>query len=188
MRARTRAAELGCEAVSPAVGALLQVLAAATGARAAVEIGTGVGVSGLYLLRGLPAQAQLTTIESDVEHQRAARRAFAEDGVASNRTRTITGRALDVLPRLADGAYDLVFVDGDVEHAPQYCDEAVRLLRPGGLLAVDDALWRDNVADPTRRDEPTTVMRDLGRALRDDDRLVTALLPSGDGLLLAAKR
>lgn len=188
LRARERAGQLGCTPVLPGSGAVLRVLAAAAQARAVVEIGTGAGVGSLYLLRGMPDDGVLTTIDVEVEHQRAAKEAFAEEGVRTTRTRTISGRALDVLPRLTDGAYDLVFVDADKESYPEYVEQALRLLRPGGVLAVDNALWHDRVADPARRDEVTTVIREIGRTVRDDPRLVPALIPSGDGLLVAVRR
>lgn len=188
LRARDRAGELGCTPVQAGTGAALTVLAAAARARAVVEVGTGAGVSGLHLLRGMPSDGVLTTIDVEVEHQRAAKAAFAEEGVRPARTRTISGRALDVLPRLTDGAYDLVFVDADVESYPAYVEQAVRLLRPGGVLAVDDALWHDRVADPARRDEATTIVRETGRRVREDDRLLPALLTAGDGLLVAVRR
>jgi predicted O-methyltransferase YrrM len=135
----------------------------------------------------------LTTIDIEAEHQRAAREAFAAAGVKATRTRPITGRALNVLPRLADGAYDLVLVDGDPAEASDYVEQAVRMLRPGGVLVVPGTLWHDRVADPARRDETTTTLRELGRTVRDDDRLlparlVSALLPTGDGLIVAVKR
>jgi predicted O-methyltransferase YrrM len=187
-RARGRAAELGCTPVHPGSGAALTVIAAALAARAVVEIGTGAGVSGLYLLRGMPADGVLTTIDVEVENQRAAREAFAEAGIRANRTRVIPGRALDVLPRLTDAAYDLVLVDADKIEYGAYLEQALRLLRPGGVLAVDNALWHDRVADPAQRDEVTTAVREMGKAVRDDERLVPAMLPCGDGLLLAVKR
>ncbi|WP_456823372.1 O-methyltransferase [Cellulomonas sp. P5_E12] len=188
LRARERAAQLGCTPVLPGSGAALSVLAAAVAARAVVEIGTGAGVGSLYLLRGMPADGVLTTIDLEVEHQRAAKEAFVEEGVKPTRTRTISGRALDVVPRLTDGGYDLVFVDADKENYPGYVEQAVRLLRPGGVLVVDNALWHDRVADPARRDETTTTIREVGRIVRADDRLLPALLPTGDGLLVAVKR
>lgn len=188
LRARDRAAQLGCTPVLTGTGAALSVLAAAARARAVVEIGTGAGVSSLHLLRGMPADGVLTTIDVEVEHQRAAKLAFAEEGVRPARTRTISGRALDVLPRLTDAAYDLVFVDADVESYPAYVRQAVRLLRPGGVLAVDDALWHDRVPDPARRDEATTLVRETGRLVREDDRLLPAMLPVGGGLLVAVRR
>ncbi|MFE6969497.1 O-methyltransferase [Isoptericola sp. NPDC057653] len=188
LRARERAAELGCHAASPGTGALLQVVAASLGARAVVEVGTGTGVAALWMLRGMPADGVLTTIDAELEHQRAAKRAFAEAGIRPARTRTIPGRPADVLPRLTDGAYDLVLVGADPHAYPEYVEAGLRLLRPGGVLAVDGALHGGRVPDPARRDEVTTVVRDVGRSLRADDRVVSALTPSGDGLLLAVRR
>ena len=111
IRAREHARELGCTPIGPAGGATLRVLAAATGARSVVEIGTGAGVSGLYLLGGMAADGVLTTVDIEGENQRAARQAFAEAGIAASRYRLINGSAAEVLPRLREDAYDLVFVD-----------------------------------------------------------------------------
>jgi predicted O-methyltransferase YrrM len=100
----------------------------------------------------------------------------------------INGSAGEVLPRLRDEAYDLVFVDADKSSYAAYYEQALRLLRPGGVVAFDNALWHDRVADPAQRDPETVTLRDLGRAVRDDKRLLSVLLPVGDGLLVAAKR
>lgn len=186
--ARTRAEELGCGAVSPGTGAALRALAAACSARNVAEIGTGTGVSGLWLLGGMAREGVLTTIDVEVEHLRAAREAFAAAGIRPTRTRPITGRALDVLPRLADAAYDLVLVDGDPAEAADYVEQAIRMLRVGGVLVVPGALWHDRVADPARRDEQTVAMRELDKSVRGDERVVTALFPTGDGLLVAVRR
>ena len=186
--ARLRGEELGCMPVMPGVGAALRLLAAASGAKAVVEVGTGAGVSGLWLLSGMPPDGILTTIDVEAEHQRAAKAAYATAGIAPQRTRVITGRALDVLPRLTDAAYDMVVIDGDKTEYPQYVEQALRLLRSGGVLALDNMLWHDKVADPATRDETTTTLRDLGKALRDHESLLPALLPVGDGLLAAVKR
>ena len=188
LRAIDRADELGCGSVSPGTGALLQVLATGLRANAVVEIGTGAGVSGLWLLRGMAPDGVLTTIDSEAEHHRAAKTAFTEDGTRATRTRTITGRALDVLPRLTDGVYDLVLVDSDPLELAAQVEQAIRLLRPGGLLAVAHALNEDRVPDPARRDEVTTALREIGRSIRGDERLVPAMVGAGDGLLLAARR
>ncbi len=187
-RARARADELGCVPVLPGVGATLRMLAAAIPARSVVEIGTGTGVSGVYLLRGMPEDGVLTTIDVEVENQRAAREAFAEAGIRANRTRVIPGRALEVLPRLTDGAYDLVLLDADKAEIEAYLEQAVRLLRRGGVLAVDNALWHGRVADPAQRDATTTAIRELGKRVRDDPGLMPAMLPCGDGLLVAVVR
>ena len=186
--ARTRGKELGCTPIGPGGGAALRFLAATTVARAVVEVGTGAGVSGLWLLRGMRKDGVLTSVDKDPEHQRAARQAFTEAGVPSGRARLITGNALEVLPRLSDGGYDLVFVDAAKTEYPDYLTEALRLLRPGGVVAFDNVLWHDRVADPAQRDPETVAMRDLGKAVRDDDRLVPVLLHAGDGLLAAVKR
>jgi len=187
-KARVRGEELGCAPVLPGVGAALRLLAAAVNARSVVEVGTGAGVSGLWLLSGMPSDGILTTIDVEAEHQRAAKQAYAAAGIASQRTRVITGRALDVLPRMTDAAYDMVVIDGDKAEYPAYVEQAIRLLRPGGVLALDNMLWHDRVADPAVRDETTATLRDLGKALRDNESLVPALLPVGDGVLAAVKR
>jgi len=187
-KARVRSEELGCVAVMPGVGAVLRLLAAAASAKSVVEVGTGAGVSGLWLLSGMPPDGILTTIDIQADHQRAAKQAFAAAGIAPQRSRVITGRALDVLPRLTDGAYDMVVIDADKAEYPQYVEQALRLLRSGGVLAVDNMLWHDKVADPATRDETTATLRDLGKALRDDESLLPALLPVGDGVLAAVKR
>lgn len=185
--ARARGAELGCVPIGSGGGAALRFLAAALRAKAVVEVGTGAGVGALYLLGGMPAAGVLTSIDVSPEHQRAARVAFAEAGIAVSRTRLITGRALEVLPRLTDGAYDLVFVDAAKSEYPGYLAEGVRLLRPGGVIAFDNVLWHGRVVDPAHRDPDTTAMREVARAVREDDRLVPVILPLGDGLLVAAK-
>jgi predicted O-methyltransferase YrrM len=187
-QARLRGEELGCRPVMPGVGAALRLLAAAVNARTVVEIGTGAGVSGLWLLSGMPSDGILTTIDVEAEHQRAAKQSYAAAGIAPQRTRVITGRALDVLPRLTDAAYDMVVIDADKAEYPAYVEQALRLLRPGGVLALDNMLWHDKVADPATRDETTTILRDLGKTLRDNEALLPALLPVGDGLLAAVKR
>jgi predicted O-methyltransferase YrrM len=186
--ARARGRELGCPCVSPAGGATLRFLAATLGARAVVEVGTGTGVSGLYLLRGMLPGGVLTTVDAEPEHARAARLAFAEAGVPGHRTRLISGAALEVLPRLADAAYDLVCCAGVRRDHGAYLGEALRLLRPGGVVCFDNALWRDRVADPSARDPDTVAVRDIGRTVRDHEDLVPALLPVGDGLLAAVYR
>ena len=185
--ARARAEEVGVVPIGSGGGAALRFLASVLDARAVVEIGTGTGVSGLWLLRGMRADGVLTTVDIEAEHQRLARQSFTEAGVPAQRARTISGAALDVLPRLTDGHYDLVFCDGDKAEYGAYLKEALRLLRPGGVVAFDNALWHDKVADPAQRDEDTVSIRDLGRTIAEHDGLVSVLLPVGDGLLAAKK-
>lgn len=186
--ARAKGTELGCVPVLPGAGAALSMIAAVAGARSVVEIGTGAGVASIWLLRGMRPDGVLTTIDVEPEHHRAARETYAEAGIPSNRVRLISGRGLDVLPRLTDGAYDVVFCDADKQEYPGYLEQALRLLRPGGVVVFDNALWHDRVADPTQRDEDTTAIRELGKAVREDERLTSAMLAAGDGLLVAVKR
>ena len=183
--ARARGLDLGCIPIGPAGGATLRFLAAAINAKAVVEVGTGAGTSGLWLLRGMRTDGVLTTVDIEPEHQKAAREAFTQAGIAPARFRLINGAAGEVLPRLTDGAYDLVFVDADKIAYSDYYEQAVRLLRRGGIVAFDNTLRHDRVADPSARDDSTVAIRDLVRAVRDDERLVPALLPVGDGLLVA---
>ena len=115
-------------------------------ARSVVEIGTGCGTSGIWLLRGMRSDAVLTSVDVEPEHQRLARKAFTEAGFPSNRYRLISGKALDVLPRLTDGAYDLVFCDADPREYPDYLEAALRLLRVGGIVAFDDVVIPPDLA------------------------------------------
>lgn len=186
-QARAKAVQLGSVPVSAGGGAALRFLAGVLRARAVVEIGTGAGVSGLYLLRGMAPDGVLTSIDIEPEHQAVAKRAFAGAGVPPGRTRLIMGRALDVLPRLTDGGYDLLFVDAAKTEYPAYHEQGVRLLRPGGVMAFDNVLWQGRVANPARRDAETLGLRELVRLVREDDRLVPMLLPLGEGLVAAAK-
>lgn len=187
-RATAEGEALGATPVHPAVGSALRLLAATLQARAVVEIGTGAGTSGLWLLQGMAPDGILTSIDVEPEHQRLAKKAFAEAGIPPQRTRVIAGDAGEVLPRLNDATYDMVLIDADKPSYPLYAEHGIRVLRGGGVLLLDNMLWHDRVADPAVRDETTAVLRDLGKTLREDDRLVPALLPVGDGLFAAVKR
>lgn len=188
MQARLRGIELGTAPVTPATGAALRMLAASVAARSVAEIGTGTGVSGLWILDGMGPDGVLTTIDVEPEIQREARRAFESGGRARSRTRIIRGRASDVLPRMAARSYDMVVLDVEPEESAALIDQALRMLRVGGVLAVTRALWNDHVADPARRDPATVAARELGKALREREDLLTSLLPVGDGLLVAVRR
>ncbi|GAA1706261.1 O-methyltransferase [Fodinicola feengrottensis] len=183
--ARGRAAEVGCRAVGPGAGATLRLFATTVAARAVVEVGTGTGVSGLWLLRSLAVGGVLTSIDTESEHQQLARQTFADAGIPPGRFRLINGRATEVLPRLADSSYDMVFVDADPTSYPEYLNQALRLLRAGGVLAINNALADGRTADVGARDVEAVAMRGIAAAVRDDDRLAAALLPVGDGLLVA---
>jgi predicted O-methyltransferase YrrM len=186
--ARSAANVLGCIPISPGVGSALRFLASAIAARAVVEVGTGTGLSGLWLLRGMRPDGVLTSIDVDPEAQRAARAAFVAAGYGPSRLRLINGMGLEVLSRLTDGAYDMVFVDSLPVEYPRHLDEAVRLLRPGGLVVLDDVLRAGHLDDAAAVDPATLAVRDLARQVRDDERLVPVLLPVSGGLLCALRK
>jgi predicted O-methyltransferase YrrM len=180
--AREHSLELGVDAVSPSVGAQLAVLAAALKARSIVEIGTGTGVSGLWLLTGAPT-ATLTSIDSEPDHQAAARAAFAEAGVSTSRLRLISGRAQDVLPRMNEESYDLVLIDADPRSVIEYVEHGLRLVRRGGLVLVANALWHGDVANPVRRDAVSTGFRTVLEEIGTSPAVLSTLSPAGGGLL-----
>ena len=185
LAARANAADLGgTEPVLPAVGAALRFLACAVGARTAVEIGTGCGSSGIWLLRGMRPGSTLTSVDTEPEYHRMARKAFTQAGFAQNQVRLILGRALDVLPRLSDGTYDMVFCDADPRDYPDYLSAALRLLRAGGIVAFNNALLAGTSPDAGDDD----LAFDLASQVRADERLVPVLVPLGEGLLAAVKR
>ena len=196
LAARAHAADLGgTEPVLPEIGAALRFLACAVGARTAVEIGTGCGSSGIWLLRGMRPGSTLTSVDTEPEYQRMARKAFTQAGFAQNQCRLILGRALDVLPRLSDGAYDMVFCDADPRDYPDYLSAALRLLRTGGIVAFNNSLLAgtsgiagDDGLDDAPATGPAGQVAGLADQVRADERLVPVLLPLGDGLLAAVKR
>ena len=187
IEARARAQELGIECITPSVGAHLAVLASALSAKAIVEAGTGAGVSSLWLLSA-SEDSVLATIDSQPEFQVAAKLAFRDAKISPNRTRVISGKALEVMSNMADAAYDLVFLDADKSELEAQLSQASRLLRPGGVVAIAHALWRDRVPDPAMRDDATIIYRDVLKLLASDPNFVTALSPIGDGLLIASKK
>jgi len=182
VRARRLSLELGIEPVSRAVAAALSALAAATGARAILEVGTGVGVSGLSLLRYAP-EAHLTSIEIEPEYLRQAKEIFAGADVAGARLRLIEGDAGQVLPRLNLGAYDLVVLDENPLRLLEDVELALQIVRPGGTIVVVGAFAHGRVPDPASRDAATQNMRDLLTTVSESPAIAAALSPAGDGML-----
>jgi len=181
-RARAHAVELGASPVSAAVGSQIAVLAAATAARSIVEIGTGAGVSGLWLLHGAP-QAVLTSIDNEPEHLAAARQAFADARIPATRARFITGRAADVLPRMNEASYDIVLIDADPENVIEYVEHGLRLARTGGMVLVPRVLAGGRVADPVQRDEVTSAYRSLIQETQESSAVLATVSSAGEGLL-----
>lgn len=186
LRARLRAEEIGLEAITPSVGIQLNILARSLSARAIVEVGTGAGISGIWLLSA-SNNSVLATIDTETEHQSIAKVAFDQAGIASSRLRIINGRSVEVLTNLADASYDLVFLDGDKESLEEQIEQSHRLLRTGGALVIAHALWRDRVPNNLMNDDSTIIFRELLTKLKSDQRFVTGVLPIGDGLVVSSK-
>ncbi len=183
---RQHSLELGVEPIPASMGAQLAMLAAATAPDGIIEIGTGIGVSGLWLLSAAK-DATLTTIDVELDYQQLARKAFLEAGVPQNRFRLIGGRASDVLPRMNEASYDLVFIDADPASVLEYVEHGIRLVRTGGTVLVAHALWRGRVADPAQRDETVAGFRLLLSEIAASEAVIAALSPVGDGLLQLTK-
>jgi predicted O-methyltransferase YrrM len=176
LSARANADDLGgTEPVTTAVGSVLRFLASAIDAKSTVEIGTGCGSSGVWLLRGMRPGGVLTSVDTEPEYHRMARKAFTAAGFAANQARLIIGRAIDVLPRLSDGAYDMVFCDADQASYPDYLAEGMRLLRHGGIIVFNNA------------GGPDAGSRALAELVRIDDRLVPLGIPVSGGVLAAIR-
>ncbi|WP_144835150.1 O-methyltransferase [Microbacterium sp. BH-3-3-3] len=186
-RARAHALELGAAPISPAIGAQTAVLSAASRALNIVEVGTGGGVSGLWLMHGSP-RATITTIDSEPEHLGAARQAFADARIAPARARFITGRASDVLPRMNEASYDIVFIDADPEGVIEYVEHGLRLVRAGGTVLIPGVMSHGAVADPVRRDAITTAYRSLIQEVQSSPAVIGALSTTGEGLLQLTTR
>lgn len=186
-KARFEAEELGLTPCSAATGRFLTALASLPQVKTIAEVGTGTGVSGLYLFES-GREIVITSIDIESEAQNYAREFFTAAGQRPSRYRLINGRSVDLLPRLADNSYDLVVIDGDPMEAAGDATEAIRMLRQGGMLVILHALQHDRVADPAKRDDATVAIRNLGLDLLATETLTTTLLPLGDGIIFAVKK
>lgn len=185
--AREQAVVLQAPAVSGGTAAVLTLLARALQASAVVEVGTGTGESGLAFFEGMRAEGVLTSIDSRAQWQLEARRAFLAQSIPTRRFRLIPGNPLDILNNLRDGAYDIVFINGDKLEFVEYLAQALRLLRSGGLVILNNALWRNRIADPANEDDETVIIREALQSVLDTEEFTSALLPLGDGLLVAVR-
>ncbi|WP_460704404.1 O-methyltransferase [Luteococcus sediminum] len=185
--AREQAVALGLETISNGAATALRFLTRLVGAKAVVEVGTGTGVSGLAIFEGMGSEGIITSIDPEPERQAAARREFQGAKIPSNRFRLIAGIPLEVLPKLRDGAYDMVFVNGDKLEYGEYVGQALRLLRHGGIVVINNALWKNLVADPSNDDDETLIIREALSAVAETEEFTPLLLPLGDGLLAAIK-
>lgn len=186
--ARERGVELGVLDATPGSGAYLRYVASLISAQSVVEIGTGSGVGTLWLLKGIMSSGVITTIDPEVQHIQIARQVLSDADIAPNRYRLITSEYLDVMRKLADRAYDLVVFRGDPEDILDVIDEAHRILRVGGILAIDHFFGGGKVPDPAQRDPKTVALRDAGKYLKSQNEVWSiSLNPIGDAVLLATK-
>ncbi|AXE39305.1 O-methyltransferase [Acidipropionibacterium virtanenii] len=173
--------------VGTGTASLLTFMSRAIDAHTVVEIGTDAGVTGLSLMQGMDRKGVLTSIDAESDRQAAARVAFERAGMRSNQFRLITGMPLDVLPKLRDGAYDLVLVNGDRLEYVEYVAQALRLLRHGGVVVVNGALADNTIADPDNDADETLIIREALDSIQETEEFRPVLLPVGSGLLLAIK-
>jgi predicted O-methyltransferase YrrM len=184
--ARKNGEEVGAAEPTAAVGNFLKFLTQLTGAKSVVEIGTSSGVSGLWVLQGLPSDGVLTTIDAEREHSKIARNVFEEADIPSTKYRIITGNLIDVIGKLADNSYEVV-ITRDGMDLFEVVQESYRLLRSGGLLVIDHALSGGKVADSTQRDPESISRRDAIKVIKEDARWSSTVIPIGAGILLANK-
>jgi predicted O-methyltransferase YrrM len=166
-QARSNGLEIAAPDPSAGVGNFLKFATKLVNSKSVVEIGTGSGVGGLWLLQGMPADGVLTTIDSEREHSKIARNIFEEAGIASTKYRIITGKLIEVVGKLADNSY--------------------RLLKSNGLLIIDQVLSGGKVADSTQRDPESISRRDVIKVIKEDERWLATVIPIGAGLLVANK-
>lgn len=172
-------------------GALLALLVQLIGARRIVEVGTFTGYSSTAMALALPPGGQIVCCDVSKEYTDVAMRAWAEAGVA-DRIELRLAPALETLAALLDaggaGTFDLAFIDADKPSYAAYYERALRLVRPGGLIAIDNVLWSGRVADPVNQEESTLAIRALNAAIAADQRVDVAMVPIADGLTLARVR
>jgi predicted O-methyltransferase YrrM len=184
--ARANGEEVGAADPTPGVGNFLKFAVQITKAKSVVEIGTGSGVGGLWLLSGMTSDGVLTTIDSEREHSKIARNIFEEADIAPTRYRIITGKLIEVVGKLADSSYELIIIRPALDLFDMV-QESYRLLKPNGLLVIDQALSGGKVADPTQRDPESIARRDGIKVIKEDERWAASVLPIGAGVLVANK-
>ncbi len=191
LREETAALEQADMQIGPEQGQFMALLLEATGALSALEVGTFTGYSALAMALALPREGRVLTCDVSEEWTAVARRYWAEAGVA-HKIELRLAPAGDTLAELvADGradTFDFAFIDADKQGYDTYFERALELVRPGGLIALDNVLWSGRVADPSDHDADTEAIRRLNARLKDDERVSLSLVPIGDGLTLARKR
>ncbi len=177
--------------IAPEQGQFMALLAELLGARRALEIGVYTGYSALWVARALPADGRLIACDVNEVWTATARRYWEEAGVAHKIDLRLAPAAKTLDGLLGDGeagTFDFIFIDADKEHYERYYEQSLRLLRPGGLIAIDNVLWDGRVAEPEADDAETEAIRSLNQKLLGDERITLSLVPVADGLTLALKR
>jgi predicted O-methyltransferase YrrM len=185
-QARANGEEIGAPDPTPGVGNFLKFTVQSSKAKSVVEIGTGSGVGGLWLLSGMPADGVLTTIDSEREHSKIARNIFEEADIPTTKYRIITGKLIEVIGKLADSSYELIIIRPALDLFDMI-QESYRLLKPNGLLIIDQALSGGKVTDPTQRDPESIARRDGIKVIKEDEKWAASVLPIGAGVLVANK-
>lgn len=177
--------------ISPEQGQFMALLVQLIGAKKTLEIGVFTGYSALAVAMALPADGQIVACDVSEEFTAIALPYWQKANVASKIDLRIAP-ALDTLNALIasgeSGTFDFAFIDADKSNYDSYYEKSLQLIRPGGLIAVDNTLWYGRVADPEVQDNSTQKIRALNEKVRDDERVTMSLVPIGDGLLLATKR
>jgi predicted O-methyltransferase YrrM len=177
--------------ISPEQGQFMALLIELIGARRAIEVGVFTGYSSLRVALALPADGRLIACDVSEEYTNTARRYWREAGV-EEKIELRLGPALATLDALVAqgerGTFDFAFIDADKANYGGYYERCLELVRPGGLVAVDNTLWGGAVADANKQDADTRAIRELNAKVADDARVSSSLVPIGDGLLLARKR
>jgi len=174
-------------AISSDEGRLLQVLLSSIQARSVLEVGTLGGYSAIWMARVLPADGLLVSIEIETAHARFAERYIERAGLAE-RVEVRVGRAIDVLPSFDGQKFDAMFIDADKEPLVTYFEWGLRLVRPGGLIIADNALWGGRVYDDSADDEKTRAVREFNRRLATDPRVLGIIVPTHDGVAVGVVR
>ncbi len=177
--------------IAPEQGQFMQMLVRLTGARCAIEIGVFTGYSSLAVALAMPDDGRLLACDVSEEYTAIARRHWERAGVAHKIELVLAPAQATLDARLAAGGagqYDFAFIDADKSGYLGYYERLMRLIRPGGLIVVDNTLWSGDVANPAIRDPETVAIREFNDRLLADPRIDLSLLPLGDGLTLARRR
>jgi caffeoyl-CoA O-methyltransferase len=176
--------------IGPEQGAFMGLLVELIGARRALEIGTFTGYSSLCIAGALPVDGKLICCDVSETYTKVARDYWRRAGLESLVELRLGPAAatLDALIEADVEPFDFAFIDADKTNYGHYYDRVMQLVRPGGLIAIDNVLWGGDVADPEENDADTQAIRALNERVRNDERVTLALAPIGDGLTLARKR